>query len=112
MCLWRDWLGAHAAFATRLDDKIVGQKRNILRSLSQCRQCDRNNIQAMIKIAAKRPGLHCLEQTAVGCGDEANIDLHRTCSAHAFELPLLQNAQQLRLQSHGKLSDLVEEESA
>src|SRR5579863_7582532 len=66
----------------------------------------------MIKIAAESPRLHRLKQTTVCCGNEANINLDGTGSAHAFELALLQNAQELGLQSYGKLSDLVEEKRA
>src|SRR6202044_3867957 len=81
---------------------------NMFSALPSCRQLDRDDIQPMIEIASERPSLHCLQQTTVRCGKEANVNLHWTWSAHAFELALLQNAQNLRLQGDSKLSNLVE----
>ena len=53
----------------------------------------------------------CL-QVAVRRGNQPEVHAHRPRAADAFELPLLQRAQELGLQRQRQLPDLVEEERA
>ena len=60
----------------------------------------------------KRPLLDGGLEVAVGRGDEADVERHLAVAADRPHRPLLQRAQQLRLQRERQLADLVEEERA
>ena len=49
-------------------------------------------------------------EVAVGGGDDAHVDRAGLRAAHALELAVLQDAQQLGLQRDGQLADLVQEQ--
>src|SRR5215471_21143146 len=53
-----------------------------------------------------------LFRSAVGRGDEANVDPDRPRAADARELALLEHAQQLHLNRGAQVADLVEKEGA
>ena len=55
---------------------------------------------------------HRLLEVAVGGRHHAHVDAERLHAAHALELPLLHEAQDLALQRQGQVADLVEEERA
>jgi hypothetical protein len=47
-------------------------------------------------------------KVSIGCGDEARIRLDGSGASQALELPLLQNAKQLRLKFQRNLTDLIQ----
>src|SRR5262245_17724603 len=51
-----------------------------------------------------------LGEVAVRRDDQADVDLDRSRAAEAFELPLLEHAEKLRLELEGKFSHLVQKE--
>ena len=55
---------------------------------------------------------HGLGEVAVGGGDDADIDRHRLAAADAVDQPLLDRAQQFRLQAHVHFGDFVEQQRA
>ena len=73
----------------------------------------RHDVQAEIQIltegAARAPRPM---QVAVGGGEDAHVHLYRRGAAQPVDLPLLQRAQQLGLQAHVHLADLVQQQGA
>ena len=65
-----------------------------------------------IEVFAQHALLDHLRRIAVGRGDEAEVHIELLLVAETAHLPLLQNAQQLRLKVDGHLGDLVEEQGA
>jgi hypothetical protein len=49
---------------------------------------------------------------SIGCGENTDVHTHRCCAAEAIDLLLLQGAQQLGLQPHVHLADLVQQQRA
>src|SRR5262249_31771519 len=88
------------------------QRRNVFRPLAQRRYVDRKYVQAIVQVAAKSSRADVLGQLAVRGRNEPDVYLQRAASTEPLELPLLQNAQQEHLHFRGKLTDLVEKESA
>ena len=60
----------------------------------------------------KVPRRTSAEQVAVGGGQDAHVHLDRRCAAQPVDLALLQRAQQLGLQAHVHLADLVQQQGA
>ena len=81
-------------------------------ALAQRRQHERDDVQPVEEILAERAGPGRRLQVAVRRGNQPEVHPHRPRAADALELPLLQRAQQLRLQRERQLADLVEEERA
>src|SRR6187397_1243008 len=91
---------------------MLGQCRDILFALAQRRRAEGDDVQAVIEIGTELAAARFLGKIAIGRGDEAEIDLNSTSSADSFELALLQDAEQLRLQRGRQLADLVEKQRA
>ena len=54
--------------------KVVEQQRDILLAITQGRQDDRHDIQAVIEISPEFPGGNCLLETDIGGGNDPDID--------------------------------------
>src|SRR5262249_47560692 len=67
-------------------DEVVHQRRDVFLSEAQRRQCDGEDIQAVVEILAERAGCHGGPEIAVGCRDDPYVDGDRLTSADAFEL--------------------------
>ncbi len=99
-----------AARARELGDEVVDEARNVLAPIAQGRQMDREDVQPVIEIFAELPlGDHRLE-VAVGRRHDAHVDLEGLVAADALELALLQGAEELDLDFHRQIADLVEKE--
>ena len=108
----RDRVDALAEPHRKLVHQESRQYRNIFVSLSQRRQSNGKNIQAIIEVFPKGLLTNRLEQIAVGGGHDANIDLDRRRAAHAIEFPLLQDAKQFHLCFVGDFANLIQENGA
>ena len=73
---------------------------------------DRDDGEPEVEVLAEAALLHLRGEVAVGRRDEANVDGARRARADRLHLPLLQHAQELRLERRRDLADLVEEERA
>ena len=91
---------------------MIDQRGNVFAALAQRRDLDVENIQAVVKIRAKFPLLDQLLQVLVGRRDDAEIDLDGLIAAHAHNLALLQNTQQVGLRLQADVADLVEKNRA
>src|SRR5262249_279178 len=92
--------------------EVIHQFGDVLFVFAKRRNVDGNNVQAVVEVFAKRPFFESGPQVAISGRDEANVDLQRARPAQAFELALLQNAQELHLNGRGDVADLIEEERA
>ena len=86
------------------------EKRNVVAPFAQRRQLNRNHIQTVEQIFAKRAGRDHPGEVRVRRGDHAHIHLDCLIVADALELPLLQGAQQLHLQRRARGSDFIQKE--
>src|SRR5579863_3776125 len=108
----RNALYRFAGFSAESRDEKLDKVRNIFLAFTQRSNVDRHDVQAVVKIFAKSALLERRAQVAVGRGDEAHIDLHRTGAAEALELALLQNTQQFHLRDRRYIANLIQEKRA
>ena len=80
--------------------EVVGEQRDVARPLAQRRDVDLDHVQAVEEVLAEAALLELLLEVAVGGGHDAHVHLEGLVAAHALELALLQEAQQLDL--HGR----------
>src|SRR5262249_40610003 len=95
-----------------LVDQEMDQQGNVFLALPQWRQRDGEDAEAIVEVLAERLLSDCLEQIAVGGGQDADIDLDRRAAAYPAGFAALQDAQQLDLRLGRDLADLVEENGA
>ena len=55
-------------------EKVIDQRRYVVRPFTQRWNLDVNDIQTIKKIFAEFVRSHSIDQPAVGCGDDANVD--------------------------------------
>ena len=93
------------------DEKILGQKRNVLDPLPERRDVERDDIQPVEEVFAETPGCDLRQEIPVRRGDQADIDLDHLLAADAGDLPLLEDAQELHLHPERHLAHLVEKKA-
>jgi len=79
-------------------------------AFTQWRDADREDVETVVKVAAKLPLQDHFAQVAVGRGHHPNIHLSGLCAAQPLIFPLLQDAKQLGLQLQRDIADLVEKD--
>ena len=92
-----------------LANEVVDQRRDIVAALAQRRQFDVEDIEPVEKVGAELALLDQLFQILVGGGDAAEVHLDDLVAAHARDLALLQNAQQIGLRLQADVANFVEE---
>ena len=95
-----------------LSNEVSCQKRDIAVSFPQGRQVDGKDIQPVVKIGAKLLLLDHAPQVLIGRRDHAHVHWDGAAATKALDLPLLQNAQEFRLEFQGKVADFIEEQRA
>ena len=95
-----------------LPGEVLRQRGNVLDPLAQRRDRDRKDVEAIVQIAPERSVLDHVLEIAVRGGHDPHVDALGPRAAEAFELALLQHAQQLGLHFHRDVADLVEEQRA
>jgi hypothetical protein len=95
-----------------LAQEVLDQERDVLPTLSQGGQEDRHDVQTIVEILAEGSFLESRLQVPVGGGDDPDIHGQGPGAPHALEAALLQDAEQLDLQAHGQIADLVQEQAA
>ena len=94
----------------KLGQEMFHEERNVVATLAQRRQLNRNHVQAIEQIFAKRAGRDHPGEVRVRGGNHTHIHLDRLIVADALELPLLQGTQQLHLQRRARRPDFVQKE--
>ena len=93
-------------------DEVVDQRKDVARALAQCGQLHRGDIEAVVEVEPKVPGLYRLLQVDVGGGDQAHVHRNGFARAQPHHLALLQHAQQLDLHRQRQIADFVKEQRA
>ena len=88
------------------------QQRHVFATLVERRHLDVHDVEAVVQILAEVTAHDQLLQVAVRGGDDAHVDRRRLGAADRAHLVLLQHAQQLDLQTHRHVADLVEHQRA
>ena len=81
-------------------------------ALAQRRHIQRQDIQPVIQILAETALGDRLAQSHIGRRNDPHIDADRLTAADPHDLALLQEAQQMALQIHRHVADLVQEQRA
>ena len=92
--------------------EVTGQRHDIFGALSQCRQRNREDIEAVIQVFAKLFIGHRIEQVLVGGGNHPHVHLALARVAHRFDHPLLQRSQNLGLQRQRHVAHFIEKQRA
>ena len=93
-------------------EEVLGEQRDVVTALAQRRQVERDDVQAVVEIAAEVSGANLLVEVAVRRRDDARVDRNRLGRADGNHFALLQHAEQLDLRRRRRLADFVEEERA
>ncbi len=101
-----------AEVGLELVEKVLGQNQHIPCSVAQSRQPQLETGQAMEEIETKRAALGVPSQIAQGGGHHAHLHGDLAAATHPPDAPGFQCAQQLGLQVHGQLANLVENQGA
>ena len=80
------------------------------RALAERGQMDAHDVDAIVQVGAELPVGDVGLEIARRRGDDAHVDGARGIVADAAHFALLQRAQQLHLQRHGEVAELVEEQ--
>ena len=93
-------------------DEMLHQQRDVLPPLAQCGNPDRKHIQPVKKIGAELLLLHQGTEVSIGGGDQTRVRRECARTAQAFELALLQDAQQFGLKFERNLANLIQEDGS
>src|SRR5262249_4656181 len=97
-------------FLTVSSEQRVSQQDDVLTTLTQRRQLDRDDGQPKVEVLAEAASANLgLEVLVRRCNDTC-VDLDPIPAANPFDLPLLQEPEQLDLERQTHLPHLVEEE--
>jgi hypothetical protein len=86
---------------------VRGEDGEVFAPLAQGGQFQRDDVQAEEEVWAKASLVHFQLEIAIAGGDEAYVDRLRFRAAEAFEVSLLQDAQQFDLHVLIEFADLV-----
>ena len=90
-----------------LGQEVADQQGDVVEPVAQGRQVDGDDVQAVVQVLAEAAAASIsLLQVPVGGRDDAHVDVPHLVLAHAAELPLLQDAQQLGLDFAGCMSPI------
>jgi len=92
--------------------KTIHQRAQVLATLAQARNRQRGAGDPVEQIGAKSAGAHLVAQALIAGRDQTKLDAPRPRAAERVHLSALQHAQQIRLQIHRHLRDLIEKQSA
>jgi hypothetical protein len=83
--------------ALEVTEEVLREQRHVLDPLAERGDAHREDAQPIVEICPEAPRRHVGLQVAIGRRDEARVRVDGRPSAHALELPLLEDAQQLHL---------------
>jgi hypothetical protein len=88
------------------------QQRHVFATFGERWHFDVHYVQPIVEIFAEVTSHDQLLEIPVRGGNDAHIHSHRIGAADGADLVLLQHAQQLDLQAHGHVADLIEHQRA
>ena len=93
-------------------EKGVGDQDEVLAAIAQGRDIEVHDREAVVEVFAEPAGLQLGPEILVRRRDDPHINPDHLAAADPLDLPLLQKPQQLHLERHAHLGDLVEEQRA
>ena len=91
---------------------MLGDHQHVFTPLTERRQHDRHHIQAVIQVLSESPLRDLLFQILLCGAHQPDIRLDRVVATDTFELPFLENPQELDLHHGRDLSDLIQKQRA
>ena len=88
----------------------MDQGRDVLRPLAQRWHKDGEDLEPVVKVAAKLAVFDHLLQVTVGCGHQTRIHRNGAVAPQSFEFLLLEGAEELGLNLKGNVTDFVKEQ--
>jgi len=85
------------------------QRQNVTAPFSQGRQPQRHHVETVIQVGAKAAGPDLLRKIPVGGCNQAHVETDGAAAAQTLDLALLENAQDLGLQSQLHLRYFIEQ---
>src|SRR5579863_2018965 len=101
-----------AVLSGNLPGEVFDEDRKIFEALAQRRKDQREDVDPVEEVAAKRVLLDEVFQIAVSGDHYANIDLNRFIAADALNFAFFQHAKELCLHRDRHIADFVEEQRA
>ena len=101
-----------AHFPGMARQEVAHQKRDVAGPLAQGGQGQGHHLQAIVEVLAELPLAHGGFQVAVGGRDDAHVHGNDLPPAQTLDVFFLQQPQQLGLDGHGHVADLVEKDRA
>src|SRR5580692_11368833 len=86
----------------------LDQHGNVVRTMPQRRNVDRDDVEAVEKVFAKGAGAGTLTKVAVGGREHANVDSSLLARAYGAHATALEDMQKLGLKRDGHFTDFVE----
>src|SRR5580704_16709949 len=86
------------------------EQRDVFRALAQRGNGNRKDVQPVVEVAPKFFRHHHLFQVAMSRGYDSSIHVLGPSTAQPLELPLLQDAQELRLQLERNVADFIQKQ--
>jgi hypothetical protein len=96
----------------KLLDEVADQKGNVLLTLAQRGDVDREHIQAIVEIHSKFLLPHHSGQIPICRGDQSGVCPQGAGTPQALKFPFLQHAKKLRLEFERNLTHLIQENAA
>ena len=93
-------------------EKVLAQHGDVSDALTQGRQIDRHNVDAVVQVLAKTARAGHFFERFVGGAEQAEIDLPQSPAAQPLHLVVFEDAQQFGLQGQGERCDFVEKQRA
>src|SRR5439155_15140421 len=70
-----------------LDEEVLGEREDVLRAVAQRRELDREDVEAVVEVAAEESLTDQLLEVAVGAGDHLHVDAPRAVGATGVIVP-------------------------
>ena len=100
------------AFLSKFLQKIFNQQGDVLRTISQWRYLDGDDVQAIVEILPKPSLVDLPLQIFVGGSYDSNIHLDDLAAPHTLEALLFQNSQDFRLGFQAHVANFVQKKGA
>ena len=108
----RNAFGLNAQLVGANLQEVARQHGHVFLALTQGRQAQADDIEAVKQVLAESAVLDALLQVLVGGRNYAHVGFHRTMTAYAVKVAVAQHAQQAGLQIERHVANFIEEQGA